>query len=170
MKIRQGFVSNSSSSSFVIAVPAGMEVTEANMHHALYGTNEVIHFPAKYDWLETGGVHSDAVVASIISQIKYAGDQANTGKIAAEDLASVVDGEELDTDNYRGADGKVNWDLYEKDCDKLQIVEAARVMNLMKDHDFYEVEFSDNDGSFDCEVEHGPALHGLKNVVRYSHH
>ena len=40
MKTREGFVSNSSSSSFIVAFPKDMEVTVDNVHNYLFGTTE----------------------------------------------------------------------------------------------------------------------------------
>jgi hypothetical protein len=144
-----------------------MDVTESNMHQALYGTGDELKFEAEYGWLGTGPISSHEVVSRVVIQISH------KGKV--EDLTGVVTGVEYDAyEKFRLPEGDprgvYDWkalEEYEHE-QKIKIVEGIK-----RDYancDFYEVEFSDNDGSYDTEIEHGPALNNCKNVIRYSHH
>lgn len=181
MKIRNGFVSNSSSSSFIIAVPAGMELTPDNLHKVLYGTSECVEFSPQYEWHKNTVVTSMGVVADILAQIEHAeankkaedADDADSGDSPlgkVTNLARVVD-DELDIKAFDqfATDKGVDWDAYTQFSDKAREQVANRLQHTFPNHDFYHVEFAD-DNAWGSEVEHGPALNNCENVTRYSHH
>lgn len=156
MKIRHGFVSNSSSSSFVIGVPHGTELTEEAFHLALYGTKDVIKFAPYYD---CGDPDSDAVRA-ILRQITTDHDK--------EELSDVIN-VDFDRNPYRTKPNReYDWDAIDAEYKRRKDEEAKRLMESMKNQDIYIVCFSDNDG--EAALEHGDALNSLDSVVRYSHH
>jgi hypothetical protein len=178
MKIRQGFVSNSSSSSFVIAVPKGTPVTKEAFHQALFGVDREITFGAEYH--HHNYTMSYRVVEQIIDQIKEGSDDYGAFKGKVTDLTKVVSApynehpeidefkrEETPEDRKKGRN-PIDWEAYEAACDVADAKEAARVQAQFPDCDFYAVEFGD-DTQEGCEIEHGPALR-QPNVIRYSRH
>ena len=178
MKIRQGFVSNSSSSSFIIAVPKGTEPTVQNMHRVLYGDNARKEFYAAYDWHE--GVNSYDVVDDIVRQInegRYDPEVGDRVPGPVKDLIKAVEAPYSETGTFysqcrlpEGDErGMYDWDKYEALCGAARARVAEAIIKKYPEHDFYEVEFED-DNQFGCEVEHGPALNQLPNVFRFSHH
>ena len=186
MKIRQGFVSNSSSSSFVIAIPKGTEPTFDNLHRELYGTDDNKSFGMEYDWHHCD-VNTYNVVEAIVSQISegrydYDLQQHIYGPVSDLSKAISLDWRESEKiyeqcqnrEPHSNESGTIHssttdWDLHDKLYKEACERAAAKIKEKFPDHDFYEVEFSD-DNQFGCEVEHGPALRGLPNVLRYSHH
>ena len=175
-KIRMGFVSNSSSSSFVIAVPKGTEPTFENLHRELYNVNSEIEFRTEYDWHDIV-VNSHDVTKAIERKITkgrydYGVDERIVGPVEnlADVVSSTADQHGEIYDKCKNLDGSTNWDLYHELVSKADEQEAARILTEFPNHDFYEVEFSDGNGAFECEVEHGPALRDLPNVFRFSHH
>jgi hypothetical protein len=169
MKVRTGFVSNSSSSSFIIAVPEGMEINESNMHRALYQTDNDVQFYPKYDWLHTGNISSHSVVSSVVNQIKEKGKVENLIEAvnAPYDCDLYYDKFTLPDGDPRG---RYDWDAMQKLENEQKSIVAESIKAKFPNCDFYEVEFSDNDGNWNCEVEHGPALNSCNNVIRFSHH
>ena len=67
-----------------------------------------------------------------------------------------------------------NWEIDWVAYDNIHKVEYQKEVNRVSkelgDVDLYVVSFSDGDGSFNTEVEHGDALNSCKIVTRYSHH
>lgn len=175
-KIRMGFVSNSSSSSFVIAVPEGMEPTFKNLHRELYNTDAEIEFPLEYGWHDNQ-VTSYNVVEAIRDKINQGVYDYETRSRVVDPIKDLTDFVQSDSsgssDVYEGCrnpDGSIDWDkfdsMYERELEDV----VKQIKHRFPAHDFYAVEFSDGDCTFECEVEHGPALRGLPNVLRYSHH
>ena len=166
MKIRHGFVSNSSSSSFVISVPHGTELTLEAFHQALYGRPDNFKFAPTWTWNDQVGIDSYDAVNAILAQI--------TEKADAEKLTSTID-VHIDYEQYLKP-GEANefreydWDAINEAEDAALKVEAARLMELMKSEDIYTVSFSDNDGEFFSQMEHGEAMNSIKGVIRYSYH
>lgn len=181
MKCRDGFVSNSSSSSFVIAVPKDTELTLESMHEAMFGVYTERMFPLRYEqpnWV--GRIRSYDVVKNILDQIAQGDplDENNPrGKIETENLNSVVGlPPRVESSAFnkfysgRGKDYKFDYEGYNGFCNHEKQQEANRLLIKFPAHDFYIVEFSDEYGAWNCEVEHGPCLNSLDCVTRYSHH
>lgn len=179
MKIRNGFVSNSSSSSFVIGVPAGTPLMLEEFHKAIYGTTTPKSFGPEY--ASTRAVESYEVVQDILEQIADAANtvredwQDKTGKLTPEDLINEVDStisyQEMDSFRKDPTDhrSEMDWDAYNAADLIGRTEEAAKLAKQFEGMDIYSVTYSDNDGSFGCEVEHGDALR-QPNIVRFSHH
>lgn len=173
MKIRQGFVSNSSSSSFVIGVTAGTPLEAEALHKEIFGTVEDLRFYGIYNDLT---LSSYCLVLNIIKQIRDAEAgvenwQSEIGKMTPELLKEVVNApDHVNIDDFRLPNSKeIDWPAFEKYMDAEYEKEVNRVLGLFKGMDIYAVSFSDNDGARDSEYEHGPILK-RPNVIRYSKH
>lgn len=159
MKTRHGFVSNSSSSSFIVAFPNDMEVTTDNVQEYLFSDRKYI---TAYD---------DVIDVEDATSRIYDDMQAQTPN-DNERLLSFMGGwleGAPDYDDFRKA-GKLecDWDAYRAAADKYRaeylkkfIADAGPNMNL------YAFEFSDNGG--DSILEHGDTFDRV-NHIRISNH
>ena len=208
MKIRNGFVSNSSSSSFVIALdidPMTMNVEE--MSKLLFGEQEII---AKYDY----GFHALQLAETVLKDIQYSHSNKEEpdewsvkvnsfeGKMSKEDInksissgyfagiperdwrketpADKIEKEAKDKgikDPYKDPEwSKLIRDAREKEYakEKEEIDKAAAILaepfwKANKDKYLYVVNYSDNEGSMGCVLEHGPTFDRIPHI-RISHH
>ena len=173
MKKRNGFVSNSSSSSFVISIPKGTELNADKLHEEIFGGTESQTFGPEYD--STSPVTSWEIVHDMINQI-HNGDGTDHGFV--HDLSAVIEpdyysGDRPDMDKFRfkTTEGKwdYDWKAYDAAYQEARAREQSRHMQKFPNHDFYVVEYGD-DNSFGCEVEHGEALRDRPNVLRINRH
>ena len=175
-KIRAGFVSNSSSSSFIIGLPNG-DITEEVLSDALFGpVNDIsdIGFGIGYD----RGISADAALKCVFDDVK------NTTPATVESLADTVHGlrygsvpsfirevakDEPDYDMvvYGSKDYRVQRELSDEDrrnrwdhYSKLTAEWREKVAKLIIEHGeekgvtWYVVEYSD-DTSLGSTMEHG---------------
>ena len=175
MKIRTGFVSNSSSSSFVIGVPSGTPLDVVAFNKAIWGTEENINFGSRFNdpKYPSPSVVSYDVAKSIIGQIEDS--LGDIGKLNLKKLINVVRSD-IDYSSYEKQSDEdeqnivIDWKKYEQDNKRHKTKIAKSIMKTMTGMDLYCVEFGDENGRWESEVEHGDALTGLKYVIRYSNH
>lgn len=175
MKIRNGFVSNSSSSSFVIAVPKDMEMTAENLHKQLWGDKELTFGP-EYDW-HSVRVNTMELSKEIVERVTKEVDEFECRSGCVSDKLNDVIEPDYDywsminrfkTINENGKE-VYDWDAYNTEVAKLTDVAVEEFLHGYPNHDFYRVEYSD-DSEYGCEVEHGQAMRIAKGVTRFSHH
>lgn len=188
MKIRNGFVSNSSSSSFVVAFPREPKSVE-DVKEMVFGEKERFENPyADLQWRpnSTESWSADEVAKTIWEDIKE--QKVNDIKAITE---SVSNGWFDDFDDLPGHDSdekwkKVRelnwndpednkkiqaiWDESEKENEKRAKKISKRFREVVgKEAQIYVFEFSDNDGEYFCALEHGEVFRNLPNI-RTSYH
>ena len=166
MKVRQGFVSNSSSSSFIVAFPRGMEINETSVHEYLYGKNPITL--SSYG----DGISSTDATAAIVRAMK---DQVPNNQ---KELDDALGGYLEDAPAY--------YDIVTADRDDTELREQqwkeyralgdahrSKTLNAITkewgDVDLYVFTFSDNDGHFWSTMEHGPTFDNVRHK-RISNH
>jgi len=195
MKIRTGFVSNSSSSNFILSfekVPENME----ELHVMLFGDEEE-------KFLNEYGFNNKTFSTKLIAQTVF-NDIFNTNRnLSFEDVVgrlitgSVDDDDVIDSTpwpdqqesdlirqeahkagkdvysdepwntQYREANNK-EWSRYEDERLETAKRTAMRFYNANRKGHLFAVEYSDNDG-LGCQIEHGGTFQNIPHI-RISHH
>jgi len=162
MKTRSGFVSNSSSSSFIIALPHMPEDVKELQNWLFFEDTEVFVGPYEGDWPVA------VVTERVFNDLKDL--KALTKK---QMIDSLCDGW-FDTmfkidEFYEGADHRLNlkkWDKYKRE-------EATEIVNqFIKSHSkmkFFIVNYEDGNGAFESALEHGDLFERVPHLV-ISHH
>lgn len=154
MKTRNGFVSNSSSSSFVVAFPKEMEVTPKAVHEYLFKDQDNL---ICYDYSMRTKDAAERICEDMLQQT--ANDRAK--------LFAAMSGGSLDrSPDYKdflipeaGKSGyalKCDWSAYEAACDAHSAFVLDKFMRnnrCAESMNVYTFEYSDNEG--DCVLEHG---------------
>jgi hypothetical protein len=165
MKVRQGFVSNSSSSSFIVAFPRGMRTKSEDVHRYLFGEEETV---SCYDYSITTKQAADIVTGDMREQCPN-----NLGKLA-DFLSYDVDGKYPTLCDFWDGEKR----MYDKNAymDALEKHAAAIIEDAHKElglapggYDFYVFEYSDNDGEWGVVMEHGDIFANVP-YDRQSHH
>ena len=171
MKIRSGFVSNSSSSSFLVAfskVPASKE----ELKTLLFGDKQ--NFPSPYErrvWA------TDKVAETVwedLKELKPLTSAQLVTKLAEGTLTGKYESE-----------SRTSWDKYmdaktpearEKAWNAIQDATVKRASEVAAEFSsenagakFFEFHYSDNDGSYGTDLEHGDLFSNLPHI-RVSHH
>lgn len=161
-KIRAGFVSNSSSSSFVVAFPKDLEMTTEAVKKYLFGDKKAIGY---YNYAITTEDAAERVLCDIKEQ------KPNRKKVLLEALDGWLHGspDYEDFKVYKDVNKKheydVDWEAYEKAMDeyKVKVFEEFK-KNLPKGMNIYSFEYSDNDGEFFCTMEHGDIFENVPHI------
>jgi len=179
MKTRCGFVSNSSSSSFILSLVKKPETVE-EMKEILFGDDEYYYDPyydpsSSYFADRTEKYLALEVAQTVFDDLK---DQTsmNEGKVA-EELGSGWADIELDNgevapkyENFpkKGSTNDYDWEAYQKASDIFFKKAAKELIAESKDKELYVVSYSD-DCSYGCALEHG-TLFDRVDHFRISHH
>ncbi len=171
MKIRNGFVSNSSSSSFVV----GFKTIPRNAEEVLgilFGENKEFYSSPFYDdrqWPTT------QVAETVWTDMK---DQLPLTKSqffrATEDMASIDwNSEEFETIEKTRSDGSkymtTNWVAQEAAQKKESKTEASKFLEKNTEYYYYSFSYADEDGPYGCDLEHGDLFSNLPHI-RISQH
>lgn len=157
MKIRTGFVSNSSSSSFVVAfdrIPSSAE----EMKKILFGDREVFSSPYGDDSWDT----------SYIAKIVY-DDFCEQGRpLDYDEILAACDGmiyiDYYDDSKYKNAKGDINYDLVEAESKVLTKKEANKFISKNKGRYYYEFSYADENGSLGSAMEHGDLFSNVPHI------
>jgi hypothetical protein len=161
MKIRNGFVSNSSSSSFVVAfneIPTSIE----DVQRVIFGAKE--HFKSEYG----NTLYDTFDIASTIWGDIFEQTPNNIKKIS-ESISGGYCSDRPDYDDYKNKDGQIDWKRYQKACDKISTKKAKEFIKDNSGKYIYVFSYSDNDGDYFSTMEHGDIFSNL-NHIRTSYH
>ena len=179
MKIRNGFVSNSSSSSFIVIFPKIPKSAE-DVKNILFTEGQTI-YNSPYDF---DGYSLEQVAETVWNDIKE--QKVNDMKVASETMENVSHYDYSDAPNYKDfehiEDLNERWEaendartIYAKK--KLKEFFNIRKLKLKKlkgedigeDVCFYNFEYADNDGSYFSALEHGDLFRNLKHIKISNH-
>lgn len=166
MKVRKGFVSNSSSSSFIVPFPKGFEPTQDNVMEYLFkGEGKYMSY---YDCVADLGRVTQVIANDMVSQ------DPNKNEKLVEVLSGNAD---LDLDDFKTRPHDVDpnrltydWDAYNAATEQAAKIKFEEFMKKIGvGYDLYLFEYSDNDGEFFCVMEHGGTFENVQHL-RISHH
>jgi hypothetical protein len=159
MKRRIGYVSNSSSSSFILSIP-GKPKAEGELFEFMFFKGDT-----KYvDPYEEKSYPINDVVSAVMSQLS---DQDPMTKDKMIDLVSCghIDHPLLgNMDFFKDSDGNYQWkkqEAFQKEIAKEVVEDFLRVH---KNKEFYSVSFSDNEGDLNGAIEHGSAFDRIPHL------
>lgn len=171
MKIRDGFVSNSSSSSFIIGFS---QVPDAEYLKKLLYDDKDSYMGVYQD----APFSTDTLVSMIMAELE--------GKTPINDMKGIVEAIGDDASDWDTHPDYGYWNVQKEDRLKKgtpeyeaawekhnqETIESALEMaKSIHDPDlvFYSLSFADEDGSVGCELEHGSTWDRLPHL-RFSHH
>ena len=178
MKIRQGFFSNSSSSSFIIVVGAD-DMNYDAIKERLFGDETTIN-PKYYDGFDTA-----TLTNILVRDIKEAYDNTTSGSHAAasvleEMTASMCDYRQWDTlsETHTSGDSVSNlkkifdgWNKYEDEMKGKARLKLAEIEKANPGKRIVTISMSDNDGSHYSYLEHGGLIERIwPDTIKVSHH
>jgi hypothetical protein len=175
MKIRTGFVSNSSSSSFVVAFPRIPHSVE-EVQEMLFGKEEfyyVDHSSSGPNNSITARRAAESVFDKIMEQgapasIKHMVEQVASGTLFESEWTKGLDTFEI----YRKFDDDKGDTDYEKGNKAVEKEATILVRNFVKDQRgkyFFLFHYADEDGPFGGTMEHGGLFEKLPNMTISNH-
>jgi hypothetical protein len=166
MKIRSGFVSNSSSSSFVVAFPAGFKATPANVQAYL--------FAGRRGGLRLSGyevtVNFEEAAKRIAAQMSRR--KPNDPKRIEEALSGWVPGmPRSEKFPLAGKPGETDWDAWSDALEAHQAAYWRKVKPTIAPHgeDLYVFWFEDNKDTASAILERGSTFAAVPHI-KISHH
>lgn len=172
MKIRSGFVSNSSSSSFVVAFKKVPESVE-ELQKLLFGKGKT--YPKPYAGTDKEqGWTAEEVAYTVWEGIKHghpllAEHVKNTFRVSGSMFG---DPKFTYSKKYHKLSEEQQQKQYGKHERKLEVFrnkKSKEFLNANPGCTFYRFEYSDNDGTYYAALEHGNLFRRLPHV-RFSHH
>jgi len=176
MKTRQGHVSNSSSSSFILALDKKPESVE-DMKEVLFGTEEFYADPyydpdCTYFANRTPGYPTSTVAETVFDDIK---DQTPMTKAqVSEEMGHgwLEGAPEYESFKKKGVITKgmddIDWDSYQEACKVFQDKTADELIAEAGNKVLFLVEYADDD-SYGSALEHGPLFDNI-DAYRISKH
>lgn len=160
-KVRKGFVSNSSSSSFIVAFPKGFVPTTQSVADLLFGGTEGTQ--CYYDNCADYGVMARVIAGDMQSQ------KPDDPVAIMKEVKSNIDHDMEDYRNPMGSPQRYDWDALDKAVNEAAAKETTQLMSKWVHNDIYVFEYSDNDGSMKCSMEHGGTFDKIEHI-RVSKH
>ncbi len=177
MKIRTGFVSNSSSSSFVVAFPSEPK-NASDVKEMMFEKNQK-EFSAPYSYSDDYDFWTtDEIAETIWNNIK---DQTSNSN---EPILEAIQNGWFDNygklkghvDHWNDSEFKTSRNYIPEEYEKIDIENKKRAKKIVdqfkKDNpntEIYVFEFSDNDGLYFSALEHGDVFRKLKHIQTSYH-
>jgi len=175
MKIRNGFVSNSSSSSFIVIFPKIPKSAE-DVKEMLFDKDQ-----EKYYGSYNGAYPVNGVAKTIWCEIEE--QEINNFDKAKYILGNCSNYDYPDAPDYKDfkdSNGDYDWDKYNEAQNRYSENKLKEFFNMRKlklqklnkedpDCVFYNFQFSDNDGSYYSALEHGELFKKLKHIKISNH-
>jgi len=172
MKKRKGFISNSSSSSFILALDKKPESME-EMKEILFGTEEIYEDPyyepnCAYFSKRASGYPTSQVAQTVYDDLKD--QQPMTKDSVSEEMSYGWLEGSPDYDSFRDTNKEhgVDWDAYQKASKEFRDKSADDLITEAKGKVLFVVEYSD-DCSYGSALEHGPLFDNI-DAYRISKH
>ena len=156
MKIRNGFVTNSSSSTFVVAFPRKPESAD-DVHKMLFtGRKELSAYDEAVSTIDAAQYIFDCIGSQEPNEVSKIGEEleSNSGRYRRD---------------FMGLDGKFDDDRFEAWLSEQVTLRATQWLKQYPGHFTYIFRFSDNSGNIEATLEHGDTFMDVPHEV-ISHH
>jgi len=164
MKIRTGFVTNSSSSSYIVAFDK-MPEDIGELKRMLFGLEETYEDPFNYGvfnaYTVTGIVFNDLINGKPLTKDEMIEEMSSGHFNGMPDYKHIW--------NLKGEEYKKAWDKYDKEVEETAKEYVERFIEENSFCVFYKFKYSDNDGELDSAMEHGDLFDNI-NHLKISHH
>ena len=169
MKIRTSFVSNSSSSSFVVAFPKEPTSVEAIIEMLFYPGQEEFYIPWDMDNYMEGTITHWPIrkVAEVIME-QLEGQKPNDFESIKETLR-IWDESYPDQDDFVKSDGEIDWSAMNEVVEKIIKDKAENFLAGHPKSFTYRFKFSDNNGLFESALEHGDTFNRVAHLTIPNH-
>lgn len=160
MKIRHGFVSNSSSSSFIVAFPHKPK-SATELQKMLFGNEEV--YPSPFEDKQW----TAQTIAEVVWRDLEKQKPSNLDGMQKAVCGGWIEGQP-DFDDFRKGD-ETDWDAHSKACDEFSRKYVKDFADRHPNAVVFTFVYSDNDGDMFSAMEHGTLFERIPHS-RISHH